>query len=376
MQIKLILIERENNSMKYIVYCTTNFVNNKIYIGVHKTEDPNIFDGYIGNGVKIGLPGTYMKPKTAFQAAVKKYGVDKFSRKILYIYDTAQEAYLKEKELVDEDFLKLDTNYNMILGGGEERPTEPINQFSESGEFIKKWQTLEDACSFFNCSMSAFRTAMHFKEKLLGYFWSRESTIDVTTYSKGDNKKPVYKYSKTGKLLANYPSLLQASKDENTTPSTLITAIQGASLVNKEFYYSFDLYDVFIPKAKQSLRGKKFYIYTLEGSFIKEIKDSKELLDFMGVKSFSSIWDAIQRRNGLYKTFQIKTEFTETVPPLSNKSLAKKVDVYDKEGNLIKTCDSVQKAAQEFNAKVSSINRVLRGLACTTAGYVFKFHKN
>ena len=34
--------------MKYIVYCTTNLVNNKTYIGVHQTENPDKFDGYIG----------------------------------------------------------------------------------------------------------------------------------------------------------------------------------------------------------------------------------------------------------------------------------------------------------------------------------------
>ena len=39
-------MEMENN-LKFIVYCTTNIVNNKIYIGVHKTENPDIFDGYI-----------------------------------------------------------------------------------------------------------------------------------------------------------------------------------------------------------------------------------------------------------------------------------------------------------------------------------------
>ena len=37
--------------MKYIVYKTTCSVNNKIYIGVHCTEDPDIFDGYIGDGI-------------------------------------------------------------------------------------------------------------------------------------------------------------------------------------------------------------------------------------------------------------------------------------------------------------------------------------
>lgn len=33
--------------MKYIVYRTTCLINNKIYVGVHHTDDPNIFDGYM-----------------------------------------------------------------------------------------------------------------------------------------------------------------------------------------------------------------------------------------------------------------------------------------------------------------------------------------
>ena len=35
---------------KYIVYKTTNKINNYIYIGVHRT-DVDIDDGYIGNGL-------------------------------------------------------------------------------------------------------------------------------------------------------------------------------------------------------------------------------------------------------------------------------------------------------------------------------------
>lgn len=34
--------------MKYIVYKTTNIVNQKIYIGVHQTLNPDKFDGYLG----------------------------------------------------------------------------------------------------------------------------------------------------------------------------------------------------------------------------------------------------------------------------------------------------------------------------------------
>ena len=40
------------NHLKYIVYCTTCTANNKIYVGVHRTN-PDVFDGYIGNGVFI-----------------------------------------------------------------------------------------------------------------------------------------------------------------------------------------------------------------------------------------------------------------------------------------------------------------------------------
>nr|DAM35509.1 MAG TPA: GIY-YIG nuclease superfamily protein [Bacteriophage sp.] len=40
-------IKMENN-LKWIVYCTTCTINNKIYIGVHKTVNPEVFDGYLG----------------------------------------------------------------------------------------------------------------------------------------------------------------------------------------------------------------------------------------------------------------------------------------------------------------------------------------
>ena len=57
--------------MKYIVYLTKNKLEkvngiNRIYIGVHATENPTIFDGYIGCGVYIKQPSTYINPKTPF----------------------------------------------------------------------------------------------------------------------------------------------------------------------------------------------------------------------------------------------------------------------------------------------------------------------
>jgi len=86
----------------YILYETTNNVNNKIYIGVHKTE--NLDDGYLGSG-------------NALKVAIEKYGQKNFSRVILGHYpdyDTLLEA---EAAMVTKEFVELDTNYNLKTGG-------------------------------------------------------------------------------------------------------------------------------------------------------------------------------------------------------------------------------------------------------------------
>ncbi len=69
----------------YIIYCTTNKLNAKYYIGVHKTS--KLDDGYLGSG-KI------------LKRSIAKYGVDAFDKEICFVYDNAVEAFAKEKLLV------------------------------------------------------------------------------------------------------------------------------------------------------------------------------------------------------------------------------------------------------------------------------------
>lgn len=88
--------------MKYIIYKTTNIINGKIYIGVHGTY--NINDSYLGSG-------------RLFLKAIKKYGKHNFKKEILFIYDNKMEALNKELELVNEEFIKKEDNYNCTIGG-------------------------------------------------------------------------------------------------------------------------------------------------------------------------------------------------------------------------------------------------------------------
>lgn len=89
--------------MKYFtIYKTTNLINNKIYIGLHTTD--NINDGYLGSGIFL-------------KKAIKKYGKDNFIKEILYMFDNKSDMIQKEKEIVDESFITRKDTYNMSKGG-------------------------------------------------------------------------------------------------------------------------------------------------------------------------------------------------------------------------------------------------------------------
>ena len=127
-----------------IVYLTINTVNNKIYVGVHSTDNDEIFDGYIGNGVFVSkVPKS---PKTPFQLAVKKYGVKAFERITLFRCNTMEEALEIEAIIVDENFLKRKDVYNAIVGGGlPPMLNKNIYQYSLDGTFISEYNSVEKA---------------------------------------------------------------------------------------------------------------------------------------------------------------------------------------------------------------------------------------
>lgn len=87
----------------YYIYKTTNLVNAKVYIGVHYSENIDN-DNYLGSGKALKL-------------AVNKYGRDNFNRQILYEFNTFQQAFAKERQIVDDNFIQQESNYNIKRGG-------------------------------------------------------------------------------------------------------------------------------------------------------------------------------------------------------------------------------------------------------------------
>lgn len=89
-------------------YKITNLINNHFYYGVHNTK--NLDDGYIGSGVRL-------------QIAYKKYGIENFKKEILKYFDTKEEAFEYEAEVVNETLINDNNCYNIVKGGKGSFPT-------------------------------------------------------------------------------------------------------------------------------------------------------------------------------------------------------------------------------------------------------------
>lgn len=88
--------------MFYVIYKITNKIDGKFYVGSHKTKDLN--DSYMGSGRYL-------------QAAQRKYGMENFIKEILHVFDSPDEMYSKEAEIVNEEFLITQNTYNLKIGG-------------------------------------------------------------------------------------------------------------------------------------------------------------------------------------------------------------------------------------------------------------------
>lgn len=364
--------------MKYIVYLTTNLKSqingiNRIYVGVHKTEDPSIFDGYLGCGCYINQPSTYMYPKTPFQYAVKKYGVRSFRREILFIFDNKQDAYNKEAEIVNIDFLKQAHTYNACLGGISYNNYKPLYQFTLDGVLIKKWDYSIEAYEFYNVPMEKFEYAIHDKHPLFDSLWATQNNINLTEYSTKTWGEPkvTHLYSKEGKWLKEFLSRKECAEYIGTKEEVIVKAIKQDSLVLKQYYVSDSLVDEIKPKARKQYAKSKIYVYD-ENSCLIGSGIGKEVMPLIREHSWQVIRDAFRYKKGWYKNFYLSMQEIDKVPERQSGN-GIKIDVYTKYGDFIETLNTVKEVREKYNVPSSKIKNIEQGNRYFK-NWIFKYH--
>lgn len=353
--------------MKYIIFLTTNLKSrvgalNKIYIGIHKTNDPEIFDGYLGDGVYRDQATSFMYPKTPFQYAVKKYGVDAFFRSILYVYNTEQEAHDKLKELVDSKFLEQSFVYNNEL----QILNKPIYQFDQLGNKLKKWESFEDLINFTGYPKFSFDTAIKDKTALINNYWSTEESINHLEYSPKLNQK-VYIYNTEGKCIKMYGSNRECAIALDLP--NINKVIQQEILIDNKYYLSNTLTDNFNPKPRRTYLRKEIHVYDSDnkyyGCFV-----GKEIMKVIDLHSWTKISNAFKFNKGWYKNFYLSEEKVDKVP---ERVFGHKIDVYTKTGDFIETLNSVKEAKEKYNITTGKFKNVQLGQRYF-GDYIFKYH--
>ena len=90
-----------NHKFNYF-YKIVNTLTNEFYYGVHSTD--NINDGYMGSGVVL-------------KRAQEIYGIHNFKKEIIKYFETSEEAFLYEAEIVTDEVISNPMCYNVVHGG-------------------------------------------------------------------------------------------------------------------------------------------------------------------------------------------------------------------------------------------------------------------
>ena len=102
----------------FLIYKTTNLINQKIYVGQH-TQKTSGFDGYLGSGTLLNL-------------AIKKYGIKNFIREDVVSYETKEEMNETEDYWITclsaNAHQYPDRGYNLACGGYGGSLGEEVNR--------------------------------------------------------------------------------------------------------------------------------------------------------------------------------------------------------------------------------------------------------
>lgn len=334
--------------MYYIVYKTTCLINDKIYIGVHKTETPNDFDGYIGCGFSNNTQAYLIKhPRTPLHYAIRKYGINQFVRETLYIFENEKEAYEKEAEIVTEDFINSEKTYNAVLGGrhGGIKTAKPVYYFTKNGILIGSFNSALEASKSMECCRQTIDHAISFKVSANNYLWSRSPVIDISEY-KIYFEKLYYVYDTSGTLIADGISKESVLKIIDIIPNNFTRSVKCKYKLNGYFVTDekLDKISLSISNSPEQLNR-----YSLDGIYLDSFHSVKEAKEKLGL-SLCSISSAIKGRkscNGFYWTRSNNP--TQSIK-IRNKNIKKQVEVLHISTGEVEIFESVSAAEKKYKS--------------------------
>lgn len=229
--------------MYYLIYEIKNKLNGNIYVGFHKTSNPN--DNYMGSGKHI-------------KAVISKYGVENFEKRILNFCSSEDDMRQKERKIVNEEFVKRKDTYNLKVGGygGFRKGYVSLYGKQISVEEFEANDNYEGVCkgkiAVFDNNGNSFQVDKNDERLLTGELkrcFEKHGLISVKNNS-GEQVRVTKTEFKTGKYTSIYKGLISVrdnsgkvfkvkSDDKRFINGELVGLTKG-KIFNETEYHIFD----------------------------------------------------------------------------------------------------------------------------------------
>lgn len=380
----------------YVVYKHTS-PSGKVYIGITCQNPPE----------KRWMNGRGYKYNEYFSRAISKYSWQNFLHEILIENLTQQEAEQKEIELIAY-YKSADRNfgYNLDLGGtgagkvseetkrkmseaGKGKNVVPVVQYSRSGEFIEKYNSIIEAADKNGLFYSAISACCRNIAKTAGdCIWRYEGEPLTKEYiewcnsnAQDERKMPIKQYTMNGEFVKEYESAEYAYRVYGFNASSIRQCCKYSRRSSDGFIWQYsdvELTEEYIQWCNSGLSDRFVPVaqYGLAGEFIKEFDSMTLASESTGisVQGISNCCNNINKTYGNYIWRYASEELTqEHIDWCNAPRESMGVLQYSKDGALVAEWDNADNAELMLGIDAHCIRACCRRHYKTIAGYIWRY---
>ncbi|SDS49206.1 NUMOD1 domain-containing DNA-binding protein [Winogradskyella sediminis] len=219
-------MEKENN---YIIYKAENEINGWVYIGATSNS--------VHQRKLDHLERANRQEKGKFYEAISTYGKDVFNWEQVDTASTVDELAEKEKSYILE-YNSQENGYNSDSGGGLKKTVYQYN--ISDGSLVNSYDSLQSAANAVSASKTSIgNTCIGQNKTCKGYHWSYNLS-EPFRLDKDLRKKEVIQFTYSGKQIAVYESVAEASRQTGVSKSCISRVCRGERSRSGGFVWKYN----------------------------------------------------------------------------------------------------------------------------------------
>lgn len=362
--------------MTYLVYCYTNKLNNKKYIGItsrsiEERESSHIYESRNKSNKCYNSP---------FKRAIRKYGIDGFTREIIDAANSLEDACELEKYYIRKFKTyfryKNSNGYNATLGGELlQMPKDRVVQIDcDTLNILKIWDSVSSAEHCLGGDIYTCVSSSSYERIARNCYWIYENEFNKETYKEEVYIKHNYicQISKDDKLINIWRSAKIASDNLKISQGNISMCCLGYRVSTHDFYWCYygDYINKKYPIKNPDTNKKSVIQFEQDGRIVKvweSITDASISLKI----NISDISSACKnyKSAGSY-LWRLCDEYDgEEVTYINERKT--RVEKLDNNQNVVCSYSSIGEAANDVGVKYPGICRAIKN-GCRSGGFYWR----